>query len=1345
MIAPLVSRRQNLSRLAKTAARRRAILAVERCEPRTLMATMLGVDVANNLIRFTSTAPGTVVSSKPITGLANASGETIAGFDYRPINTTLYAVTSDTANVGRLYTIDIATGAATLKSVLAADPADVTAPDAGLSGTSFGVDFNPVADRLRVVSNTGQNFRINVSTGLVTTDTTLNPGTPAVTGVAYTNNLPGAISTTLYDIDTTADTLSIQSPPNNGTLVSVGSLGVDASAVVGFDIQTVGVTNTAYASLVVGGTTGLYQINLVTGAATLIGAEGAAIRALAITPDAYTAALVGTTATFTGTAAGAAITIDTAGGLVRHNRFSQGDSGFNSDFDFDSTVPGDQTISVSSPTASVLINALGGNDTATIEFSGGNPTPGGGIDFDGGTGLNTLILQRSSGVYSATSETHTATGPGAGTILIDGRTVTFSNLAPVIDTVPAVDFTFTPPLGSQTINIVDGDLVGTTQTTRIISGEAPAAFEQVDFANKQFVAVFGSLFEDQFMLDNPATAAGLVELDIFARAGNDSVFVVGNTLSASVAYVLDGGSGIDTLTLDAGFTTATLGAGNIQLSSGAQLNFSNFEIVNIANVASPTPVIQPPAITFDAVEGTEFVDRTVAIFSTGRLGAKASDFGATITWGDSIISAGTVTQDASIPSLFYVTGSHLYIDNGAFDITTAIVDTGGTATVVNGGTTTTITYGFSGTATTVTTARVADALISATGVSITTTEGAAFSGLVATFTTADANPTAGDYTASIAWGDGTTSAGTITATGSPAGVTFRVNGTHTYATDGTYAVVTTITSAGGSVAVATGQAIAGDVLTSDSPAQALSATVGTPIIPSVVALFTDGGTSKDVSQYDATIDWGDGSPLQAGLIRSIIELPSGRASYSVIASHAFTSNGTFNGRVTVHASDGTTISIPFTTTVASPNLALVPFGSFIVATPGTGGFLIGQLAISPLPTVSEGQTLTNIGVAGISAPAGSPALAPNFYTAIVDFGDGTSPVIGLIDSDGIVRASHTFQESGKYTMRVTIGTTGNPNVVTASLAQVVSDIPIILRGVLAQTSDTGQSRTDGITNDSTPTFQGTSEPGSIVTVYVGALVNGVPGAPAKIADAVTDAAGSWRATTLQPLSDGAYAVLFTAIDDNNVTTASLSLPQTLVIDTVGPRVTNVAFDRKEGRVGSTLQDERSGLDQSTLIDGSNYRFSGKSLVKGYVNPPRFLVTSLSVSSAASATSAQNVIAAVNFGRVIRGGRYAFTIFSGLATDNRGIRDVAGNALDGEYYGYLPSGNLKNGGDFVAGLNAIHDTIFVPRPIQDGFASPLNPPGTRGTIRNVNNPGIQALLGGRVKTAKHAHPVGPRAV
>ena len=224
----------------------------------------------NRLVSYDIAAPVTARSNVAVTGLQ--SGENLLGIDFRPADGQLYGVGS----TGRVYTLNGATGAATLKSTLSADATDTTLPYTALAGTDFGVDFNPVADRLRIVSNTGQSLRINVDTGATTTDGAINGGAAntAVNAAAYTNSFAGTASTTLYVIDAANNTLYTQNPPNNGTLTLPVALGVAATNIGGFDIDAK--TNTGYAIMTVGGVRGLYSLNLAatSAPATLIGSTG---------------------------------------------------------------------------------------------------------------------------------------------------------------------------------------------------------------------------------------------------------------------------------------------------------------------------------------------------------------------------------------------------------------------------------------------------------------------------------------------------------------------------------------------------------------------------------------------------------------------------------------------------------------------------------------------------------------------------------------------------------------------------------------------------------------------------------------------------------------------------------------------------------------------------------------------------------------------------------------------------------------------------------------------------------------------------------------------------------------
>jgi trimeric autotransporter adhesin len=253
--------------------------------------TIFALTTTNGLLSFSAGTPAAAPAATPITGLA--TGETLLGMDFRPANGLLYAV----SNQSNVYIINTATAVATPVSATPFTPAAM--------GMNFGVDFNPVPDRIRFVSDAAQDLRLNPNNGTVAAmDTNLAfapadanaAATPRVVGEAYTNNFAGAAQTTLYGIDSNLDILVMQGgpngtpSPNGGQLTTIGSLtpmggaAVDTGDEVGFDIAPT--TNAAFASLTLGGVSTLTRINLANGASTSIGAIGAGlmIRDIAIAP-----------------------------------------------------------------------------------------------------------------------------------------------------------------------------------------------------------------------------------------------------------------------------------------------------------------------------------------------------------------------------------------------------------------------------------------------------------------------------------------------------------------------------------------------------------------------------------------------------------------------------------------------------------------------------------------------------------------------------------------------------------------------------------------------------------------------------------------------------------------------------------------------------------------------------------------------------------------------------------------------------------------------------------------------------------------------------------------------------
>lgn len=171
---------------------------------------------------YMAQSPETLNRSLTISGLQ--SNERIIAIDFRPANGNLYGI----ANTGQLYLIDKNSGAATKVGTT-----PVTLTDGILA-----FDFNPTVDRIRLISGSGQNFRLHPETGAIAaTDGNIN-GQPGarIAGSAYTNNRAGATSTILFNIDLASGQLFKQMPPNDGTQVLTGSLGLTLSGDGGFDI-----------------------------------------------------------------------------------------------------------------------------------------------------------------------------------------------------------------------------------------------------------------------------------------------------------------------------------------------------------------------------------------------------------------------------------------------------------------------------------------------------------------------------------------------------------------------------------------------------------------------------------------------------------------------------------------------------------------------------------------------------------------------------------------------------------------------------------------------------------------------------------------------------------------------------------------------------------------------------------------------------------------------------------------------------------------------------------------------------------------------------------------------------
>jgi Domain of unknown function (DUF4394)/PEP-CTERM motif len=252
-------------------------------------ANLVGLTSSNELARI-DTSNVAAATRVAITGLA--ASDRFVGIDLRPGDNKIYGITLSNS----IYTVNELTGATTFVAALSSP---IVSPNLG-----YGIDFNPVNDfagtaSLRFVSSAGGNFAVNANTGVV--GNAANTIAPGFSAVAYTNSNPlptaAPAATQLYYIDSSNDMLSVATSAfNTPTITTVGSLGIDVLRANGFEILGNG---QAFAALNIDAgtslTTGIYGINLTTGAASLLGTFNGTLSGLTVSavPEPGTYALMG--------------------------------------------------------------------------------------------------------------------------------------------------------------------------------------------------------------------------------------------------------------------------------------------------------------------------------------------------------------------------------------------------------------------------------------------------------------------------------------------------------------------------------------------------------------------------------------------------------------------------------------------------------------------------------------------------------------------------------------------------------------------------------------------------------------------------------------------------------------------------------------------------------------------------------------------------------------------------------------------------------------------------------------------------------------------------------------------
>ncbi len=376
----------------------------------------------------------------------------------------------------------------------------------------------------------------------------------------------------------------------------------------------------------------------------------------------------------------------------------------------------------------------------------------------------------------------------------------------------------------------------------------------VDFAATEDSSFDGAVatFEDDDPAANPA------DFTVSIDWGDGTPVTPATTIGfSSAAFVV---LGQHTYT-DEGVFTATVTISDVAPGTGTA-TATDSAIIAEADVLSGTPM------TFSAPSGVSFTT-TVATFTDTLTAAVPGDFTATIDWGDATTSAGTVSGGGGALS---VTGTHTYAAPGTFPVMVTLSDDApGTAT-----------------ATVTSTAQVAAGL-TVTSTSFATAEDASFNGTVANFSDANTALTAADFAATIDWGDGNVTAGTV-AGGSGS---FTLTGQHTFADEGSFTVTTTVTETSGAGASAgdTGTATVAEADVLSGSPLAFAAQANVPF-SGAVATFTDADTASPPGDFTATIDWGD-SNVSAGTVSG------GAGSFTVNGTHTYGGAGTFAVVVTL--------------------------------------------------------------------------------------------------------------------------------------------------------------------------------------------------------------------------------------------------------------------------------------------------------------------------------------------------------------------------------------------------------------------------------------------------------------
>jgi hypothetical protein len=964
---------------------------------------------------------------------------------------------------------------------------------------------------------------------------------------------------------------------------------------------------------------------------------------------------------------------------------------------FNTPTNADNTVSFVATPAGVATSLVGGADNDTTNVTGTGVAVGTTLTLNGGAGFNTLN-------YNAGGLAPTVTSPSPGVVLItlpgfgsvlatNYQAINITNAAPspgVITPGPAV--TINTVEGFQLVNAIVGTF--TFPITTIPPGSPPFGFPASDFTA---TINWGDGSSSAGTITQDASDPSLYYITgthTFAAAGT---FTVGNTV------VFTGG----TITTTVGGVPVTITYAPSGPTPGTPAT------ANVSGIVPGTPVALTPN-TGVALPATT----VVGTFTDPITTTPASDFTAVINWGDgSPTSLGTIVSTGG--GGFDVESGHIYAQPSPTGVPYPI-----TITVSQ----------FDGpTATLTGTAAVTDLAVTGSTKNFTAVEGTSTgSFVVASFTDPNTLATVADVNATLApvsvplpgggWGDGSPTASGINLVVQEIGVTpltsltnpgapiFDVLGSHTYAEEtlGTpFALTVDVTTLGGVSTTLTGGLVTVlDAPLTSSNGSTITGVEGHSTGQVLLGTFTDANQAATVDDYlplpapgnggSVVVNWGDGSAPQTLTAADLTSIgsPNG-VTWEVFASHTYSEEGSYAVTTTVTDDGGSTTVFGDFASVADAPLNVTGL------TQPTVNVL--QAPIYPIPEFAPPVFSGLVAIYNDTNPTGPLS----DFTATIDWGDGTPPTAGVVTQPGgtgtpfDVSGSHTYASTGvagngtgHYTIQVFVQDAGGSRLTVVNTASVAAT-PITLTGNINPASDSGLSNgvTD-VTNVTQPDFFGTASlPYSHVSLVATAVATGVM---TPIGEVQAGGDGSWNLVSDVVLPDGYYNITATAVDQfgDTRTVAPFTVTSNLLIDTVGPVITGMFFNRLNGEVDYTIQDPApgSGVLVSSLLNSANYELTKVHANKAY--PGKWIATNVAVTAGAAAGS-YDVAVTFNSGHTIRGGFYLFTIRDS-SNGNSSVQDEAENHLDGVFYGSFPSGNGVNGSDFVAELSGYHDKIFAPQ-------------------------------------------------